>query len=258
MQGTEKVTGIILKADPIGEYDRRVVLLTGEKGKISAFAKGARRQGSRLLAATNPFCFGTFVIYSGRSSYSLSNAEIKNYFAQMRDDYEAAFYGIYFLEVMDYYTHENDDVRQMLNLLYQSLKALEHPAYDNRLVRYIFEIKALALNGEYPGLPKRRVKEGINTDIGQSLLPKRRVHQEINTDIEQSLLPTNENYDEWHETTHFTLDYIVNSEIEKLYNFSVAAQVLEELGEIAAIFHHRFMDRPFKSLEVLSKCILGK
>ena len=66
MQEFQWVTGIILKQTPIGEYDRRICLLTKEKGKISAFVRGARKQGSRFAAATNSFAFGTFKLYAGR------------------------------------------------------------------------------------------------------------------------------------------------------------------------------------------------
>ncbi len=214
MQELFNVTGIILKAEPFGEYDRRVVILTRERGRIAAFAKGARKQGSRLLAATNPFCFGEFKLYEGRTSYSISEAVINNYFEALREDFEGACYGMYFNEMMNYYTRENNDEKEMLKLLYQSLRALCHKGLDNRLVRYIFEIKALAINGEYPGIPERKV---------------------------------------YQESTVYALSYIVGSTVEKLYTFTVNESVLRELKEIADEFRHRFMDRNMKSLEILNE-----
>lgn len=212
MQGHIEVTGIILKQSPVGEYDRHISLLTKERGKISAFARGARRPGSRLAAAATPFSFGCFKLYEGKSSYTLVEADIQNYFEELRTDYVGACYGMYFVEVTDYYTRENNDEREMMKLLYQSLRALSVPALSKPLVRCIFECKAIAVNGEFPGPPQDEALEA---------------------------------------STVYTLQYIAASSIEKLYTFTVTDKVLEQLKDVSAKYMKRFVGRDFKSLEVL-------
>ncbi len=216
MQDFTVVTGMIIKTVPIGEYDRRLVLLTKERGKITAFVRGARKPNSRFVAATNLFCFGTFRLYAGREAYTLAEAEISNYFEELRMDFEGAYYGMYFLEIADYYTRENNDEREMLKLLYQSMKAISAPALSNQLVRAIFEIKAIVVNGEFPGIPS-----------GRKYLP----------------------------STEYTVEYIMTSSIEKLYTFTVTGEVLTELKQIADKTCKLFLNTKFKSLEILDTLI---
>ena len=100
----------------------------------------------------------------------------------------------------------------MLKLIYQSLRALTSPNFDNRLVRYIFELKSIMINGEFPGF-----------DAGDVLM----------------------------EPTAYTVDYIMKTPVERLFSFQVTIEVLQELGVFSRKICQSVMDKNFKSLEIL-------
>lgn len=241
------VTGMILSATPIGEYDKRVVILTKEKGKISAFAKGARRQNSPLMGVTNPFSFGEFTLYEGRTSYNVMQASISNYFMELSTDFEGAYYGFYFMEFADYYTKEYNDETQMLKLLYQTLRALSSGKIKRELVRYIFELKALVINGEYPEV--FRCENCGATDQGVLFSSKNHglLCEECQALASDGIAISG--------STLYTLQYIVSSTIEKLYTFTVSDEVLAQLRRILKQYISMYVDKKFKSLEILEMCL---
>ena len=61
---------------------------------------------------------------------TLQSAEIENYFAELRTDVEAAYYAFYFLEFADFYTREANDEREMLKLLYQTMRVLTKKSHS--------------------------------------------------------------------------------------------------------------------------------
>ena len=187
--------GMILRSESHGEYDRRVVILSVDAGKITAFARGARRQSNRLMAATDLFIYADFRLFPGRNAYSMTDAAVKNYFPELRADYEAVFFGMYFLEVMEHFTRENNDERDNLKLLYQACRAITHPAYDRRLVKTVFDLKALMLQGSF----------------------------------HRDLYETG-----YSDTARYTLDFLLRTPAEKVFGFTVMDEVKGELERIAA------------------------
>ena len=210
-----KMTGMVLSAAPAAEYDRRVVLLTRERGKLSFCARGARRPTSRFLAATTPFAFGVFTLSEGRSSYTLRDVEITNYFQELKEDFLGTCYGIYFMEVADYYAKENLDASELLKLLYVSLRALSNPHLEKELVRSVFEMRAMLLDGEYP----------------------------YETAEDPSL----------QESTRYALAYVMQVPLRKLYTFALSPEILAEFQGVQERIMKKNTGREFKSLEIIKQ-----
>ena len=239
--------GMVLNAMPIGEYDKRITILTKERGKITAFARGARRPASQLLAATSPFSFGEFELYEGRHTYNLKRASISNYFRELCGDPEKACYGFYFLEAADFFSRENNEAGELLKLLYQSFRALESDALDNRLVRRIYELRVLLAEGEYPNLfscqccGKKEALTRFSVKRG-GMLCEGCAKGESAFPVDGSAL--------------YTMQYVLSSELNRLYTFAVSEEVLKTLEQAVGRFFSQQASHTFKSLEIL-KSIAG-
>lgn len=196
----------------MGEYDKRVVILTRERGKLHAFAKGARRPNSPLIGGIRPFCFGTFTLYEGRSSYTVKQISITNYFEEVTSKVEYVYLGYYFLEFADYYSREYGDEFSTLKLLYQALRALSRESLDNRLVRLTYELRMMAMNGDFD--------EGCFKGLSG--------------------------------TGAYALDFIINTPVERLFTFVLSEEVFAELLEAEEENKIRYINRAFKSEEVLN------
>lgn len=237
------LTGMVLSTAPVGEYDRRVVILTKEQGKIAAFAKGSRRPNSPLVGAVNPFTFGEFTMYEGRTSHTIQSANITNYFSELRNDMIGAYYGFYFLEFANYYTKEFNDEREMLKLLYQTLRALSNPHIPNRLIRYIFELRAYCINGEGPQVFQCVVCGDKERKAVFSVKKGGIVCSQCNHDVIDGIRLDG--------SALYSMQYIETSKIEKLYTFNVKDEVLDQLAKVMDRYRDVYVDKKFKSLEIL-------
>ncbi len=241
MGQTGILTGMVLKTAPAGEYDKRITLLTREKGKVTAFVRGARRQNSSLQAATNLFCFGKFEAYEGRETYTVVKADILNYFSELYTDPERTWYGCYFLELADYFSQPACDATDQLKLLYQTMRALCAPSLDPRLVRRIYELKTLVFQGLSPNVFSC-VNCGTGEDLRLFSVKRRGTLCSVcggkgDTPLTDSSL--------------YTLQYIVSSPVEKLYTFQVTEEVYRSVSAAVGPYLALYVDRDFKTLSFL-------
>ena len=81
------------------------------------------------MGVTEPFSFGTFMIYEGRTSYTLMSASISNYFSELRIDMEGRITGL-FMDLAAYYGREGNDETRLLGAFIPDAPGASEPAYS--------------------------------------------------------------------------------------------------------------------------------
>ncbi len=241
MKNKIELTGIVLSGTLVGEYDKRLVIFTKERGKITVFAKGARKPNSPYLGISEPFNLGRFVLLEGYDAYRLIGGEIDEYFLELKSDIEGICYATYFCDVLEYLCVDGIGDLNVLNLLYVTLKALSKKMIPARLVRRIFELKVLVYDGEamevFSCVKCRNENVTAFYLKGNGLVCAECKSQEM-LDLQES--------------TIYTLQYIISASIGKLYTFHLSDGVWKELEQVVEAYFSQHVAKKFPSLEILS------
>ena len=145
--GTEKLRGIVIREQVKGESNKQIVLLAKGVGRVVLSARGARNAKSRLLAATQLFCYADFVVFEGSGFYSITQAELLNSFYGLRMDIDKFSEAMYLTELVDRSCPAGMEQDEVLELLYYAFLVMDKGTLPPKLVSRIFELKLLQING---------------------------------------------------------------------------------------------------------------
>lgn len=242
MESEVSLTGIVLKDSPVGEYDKRISLLTLERGRISAFLRGAKRPKGSSFSSIGPFCFGKFYIYERRNSNSVVRAEITERFFGVQKDLTNIAYGSYFLDAAEYYSREYFEERDRLGLVIQSLRALESAKFAPELVLLIYELKNIAIMGEYPNI----FSCATCGDKDKALLFsfEERVSYCADCGKGKNLVPLSEG-------ARYALFFIFSTPVEKLFSFKLSESVTKELRDFTDRYKKLYFNHSFPTYDML-------
>ena len=195
------------------------------------------------MAVSNPFVFGEFQVYEGRDSYTLSGANIKEYFLDLAQMQPGVYYGFYFLELAEYFGQEGNDETQMLNLLYVTMNAIRSGKQDLRLIRCIFELRTITISGEAPQMfscMECGTKENLTVfSLRDSAIycPNCGKPSEIHGRCSRAPC--------WHAAISLP------APLAKLYGFTVNEEILDELERLLRAYLHRYVEKKMKTLQIL-------
>ncbi|MBO9309273.1 MAG: DNA repair protein RecO [Chloroflexi bacterium] len=147
-----KTQAIILRRYDYGEADRILTLLTPERGKLRAIAKGARKLTNRLSGHLELYSRVALVIAKGSDLHIISQAEQQEAFLPLHSDLLRSAYAHYIVELTDRFSEDEETHTPLFSLLNAALGWLCAPEADLALAARYFELRLLRLSGFEPSL----------------------------------------------------------------------------------------------------------
>ena len=222
--------GIVLKAVRYKENDVILTLFTRKLGKVSAIAKGAKRNKSSLLSSAQLFSYANDTI---KSFYDISY------------DIEAFSYATYITKLVEGSTCENQTNNRLFILLAQTLYLYTQENTDKKFITRAFELKFLDYIGFRPVVNRcsscgsKSIKSAIfNIYEGGLLcdLCSENTEENIKLDV----------------TTIKLMEYILNNDILTCSKAKVSKYITYELEKVLKQYLNVYIDNVnFKSLYFL-------
>lgn len=227
------------------ENDLILTIFTRKLGKVSAIAKGAKRNKSSLLSSSQVFSYSNFTLKKQGNMYRVSQSETIKNFYDIAYDIEAFSYATYITSLVDGSIYENQTNNRLFILLAQTFYLYTQNEVDKEYITRAFELKFLDYIGFKPIVNKcvncntTDLKSGVfNVDEGGILCEKCKKNHVYNFKIDS--------------TTIKLMDYIFRNDILTCSKAKVSKYLVNELTKILRVYIQVYVDNAnTKSLHLL-------
>lgn len=242
--GYIRTNGVVIREVNTGEADKIITILSKSKGKISAFAKSAKRAKSNLSAGSQFLCYSDFVLFKGKELYSVNTSDIIEPFYNIRNDIVKLTYCAHMVDILNDVIQEEQPASKVLQLFLNTLHMLDKTDKSPELLIRIFEVRLLTILGYAPHVISCiSCGSGESTDLYFSFKECGVLCGDCKKKDPNALKIS--------AGTLKALQHIVYSKINDLYSFNLSDQVLDELAKFSKRYLKDRLDRNYSKLDFL-------
>ncbi len=213
----QRCNGLVLKEMAYGEDSKLLTVFSDVHGKVTVFARGAKKQTCRFLAASQLFCYSEMELTKGRNMYNLSHARLLESFYSLREDLDVLTTAGSLAKVTLRVIQEDQEDRESLRLLLNTLYYLKEGRKVPVLLSAIYRIRLLWLQGWIPDLEDCDTGEELQRILAFSLPPLSRESVAV-------------------------VKYICQAPLELLFRFRVSEPLLPELERLGNCLAAHFIE----------------
>lgn len=233
---------VIIKTQDFKENDKLVWFYTEKLGKITAIVRGAKKSKSKFLALTLPLCYGEYMVYKGKSLYTLQEGKIIQSFQGLLNNLHKLTYSSYLCELIDIACTDNEINMELFKTLITTLYLLNTDALDYELLIRAFELKLLKTTGYNLTLNNCSVcRKKISSSNYISLSHYGGICDECPK--EHGVFISKGAYN--------ALRFLMNMDIDKLYRLNLNHEIKSEIEKVITFLVSNSYAKKPKSLEML-------
>lgn len=243
--------GVVLREVKTGEADRVLTVLTEKLGVISAIAKNSLRMKSKLLTATELFCYAEFTLYEGKNMYQVDSASAQKVFYGLRKDIDAMALGMYCAELASCVVPDGQNAGEPLRLLLNTFYCISEKKYPLLQIKAAYELRMISEAGFMPDLVAcvgcGKYEGGsflLNEEEGVLLCADCCAKRGYTPNLAPGVLAA--------------MRHIIFSEPKKIFSFSLSPAAAAQLCRATGSYVLAKIDRKLKSLDFLYETLFSE
>jgi len=234
---------LVLREVNYKESDKILTVLTRENGKMTLSARGCRKKGSAIAAASQLLVWSEMTLYEYQGRWAIKEANTDREFLGMRNDLEKLALGCYFAEMAELLTVEDVPAPELLSLLLNSLHALDKLDKPAALIKAAFELKVMCLAGYEPILDACAIcgtePEQPRFHLSEGVLHCAACREEVGEGISMPLTPA----------ALSAMRHVAYGDPKRLFSFQLDEGSLHRMGDACEAYVLTQLERGFGTLD---------